>query len=77
MFIRELVHSCIRKFKLAQIRRNRHGWYQLVLNSNPQLNYFSDFEGERKWLEKWRRWVPDVSPMAYRVFSQYIGEDVN
>lgn len=77
MIIRELVHSCIRKFKLVQIRRNRHSWYQMVLKSNPQLNYFSDYEGERKWLEKWRRWVPDVSPMAYRVFSHYIGGDIN
>lgn len=77
MMIGKLIHGCIRKTKLAQIRRNRQSWYQLVLKSNPCLKDFCDFEGEKKWLEKWRRWVPDVSPMAYRVFSQYIGGDIN
>lgn len=77
MSIGVYIHEILRKLRVSQLRRNRMGWYKVVMNNNPELKNFSDTEGERRWLEKWRKWDPNVSPMAYRVFSHYLGSDMN
>ena len=69
--------NILKRIKINQYQKNRQGWYDFVIKCNPELNDFSDFEGERKWLEKWNKWVPGISSKAYRVFSQYIGGDIN
>lgn len=72
-----LIRYFLRRMKISQFRRNREGWYKRVIQCNPELKNFSNFIGEERWLEKWRKWDPGVSSMAYRIFSQYIGDEIN
>lgn len=72
-----IIKLWLKKVKNVQIRRNRLSWYKLVIKNNPEIKQFSDYDGELQWLNKWRKWNKNVSPMAYRIFSHYIGSDIN
>ncbi len=69
--------NVLKKITFYRTYRDRLEWYKNVIKNNPELNSSPSLEGERKWLEKWRKWVPNVKPMAYRVFSHYLGSDMN
>lgn len=40
------------------------------IDSNPVSN-------EKEWLSKWKSYNVKFSPLSYRIFSQYVGEDIN
>ena len=49
--------------------------YKECISLNPDLG--QPAEGECEWLEKWRKYDKKVSPLSYRIFSRYIGPDIN
>lgn len=58
------------------LTRNYLDYYKKVIACNPEiLKVRREREGE--WLQKWRKYDKHLSPLAYRVFSYYIGEDLN
>lgn len=62
-----------------------------ILSSRRRTNYIKDYkeciainpelgkpaEGEKEWLNKWRKYDRKVSLLSYRIFSRYIGPDIN
>lgn len=55
--------------------KNAHSFYSNAIKYNPLLKEPANHED--LWLKKWRVYDPKLSPLAYRVFSRYIGEDLN
>lgn len=49
--------------------------YKECIAINPELG--KPAEGENEWIEKWRKYDKRVSPLSYRIFSRYIGSDIN
>lgn len=49
--------------------------YKECIALHPELA--EPAEGEIEWLEKWRKYDKKVSPLSYRIFSRYIGPDIN
>lgn len=49
--------------------------YKECIAINPELD--KPAEGEKEWLDKWRKYDKRVSPLSYRIFSRYIGPDIN
>lgn len=52
-------------------------YYKDMYKKNPHLDISTPVEGEKEWLEKWRAIDSSVTPYAYRIFSKYIGKDIN
>lgn len=52
-----------------------HSFYKDAIEINPNLK--EPANGEDLWLKKWRIYDSKLSPLAYRVFSRYIGENIN
>lgn len=49
--------------------------YKECIEANPELA--KPAIGENEWLARWRRIDKKVSPLSYRIFSRYIGADIN
>ena len=52
-----------------------HSLYRTMVSKTPELG--KPAEGEDVWLDKWRQYDKKLSPLAYRIFSRYIGNDIN
>lgn len=50
-------------------------YYKKIIQRHPELGHPA--EGEESWLAYWREYDRDLSPLAYRVFSRYIGPDIH
>ncbi len=61
-----LYHGCVRR---------ANTFYSNAIKYNPILK--EPAKHEELWLKKWRVYDSKLSPLAYRVFSRYIGEDLN
>lgn len=69
-------------FHIIQDRRNNTirtnrclDFYKKAIKKNKELD--SPADGEKKWLERWRKYDEKLSPLAYRVFSRYIGPNID
>lgn len=69
---------------LARMIENARYWharnvfkkrYLKALSLNGILNQYVD--GENEWLKKWRQLDPHITPLQYRLFSHYIGANIN
>lgn len=70
-----IVKSSIIKW-LDELSRKRYiADYKECIALHPELD--EPAEGEIEWLEKWRKYDKKVSPLSYRIFSRYIGPDIN
>lgn len=49
--------------------------YRRVLHTHGYKNHPSP--GEAEWIRKWRQLDPHISSLQYRVFSHYIGSNIN
>ena len=49
--------------------------YHMLMKKNKISNTYVD--GERDYIEKWKRLYPKVAVEDYRLFSHYIGADIN
>ena len=50
-------------------------YYKKIIQRHPELGHPA--EGEESWLTYWREYDRDLSPLAYRIFSRYIGPDIH
>lgn len=49
--------------------------YNEIFKLHPELNKSAYYEKE--WLEKWKKYDSSIKPFSYRIFSRYIGSDIN
>lgn len=49
--------------------------YKQMINGNPELG--KPASGEQDWLNRWRQYDRHLKPYAYRIFSRYIGADLD
>ena len=64
------------RFCLYWYRQRKHEkFYHRVMN----INGIKDVEvkGEKEWLKRWSQFGIKAKPTQYRVFRQYIGDDIN
>ncbi len=73
--IKTIIKNTIDLFLYKQARKISHSFYSNAIHFNPILR--EPAEGEKEWLEKWRQYDQKLSPMAYRVFSHYIGPNLD
>ncbi len=60
-------------YRFRQIKTER--FYLLIMRKNGIANKKS--VGEKEWVEKWSQFGLKAKPTQYRVFSHYIGNDIN
>lgn len=73
--MKQLIKRIIEIYLVKQSYKSSKSFYDNAIRYNPQLKEPTD--GEKEWLEKWRQYDPKLSPMAYRVFSRYIGPNMD
>lgn len=52
-------------------------WYNEIEHRSPSLKAFSFFEAEKEWVEKWKKFDKRLSTKSFRIFSHFIGPDLN
>lgn len=72
---KQTVKSIIRNllFRIRQIGHDRS--YHLIMRKNGIANKKAN--GEKEWIEKWSQFGLKAKPTQYRVFSHYIGNEIN
>ena len=73
--MRQLIKRVIKNYVYCCRGRSYHRLYKKMITTNPELG--EPAEGEKEWLTKWRKYDPRLSPLSYRIFSRYIGNDMN
>lgn len=69
--IKQAIRSCLYWYR----QRKHEKFYHRVLH----INGIKDVEvkGEKEWLKRWSQFGIKAKPTQYRVFRQYIGDDIN
>lgn len=73
--LKDIVKKLLKRSLDKIAERGYFKLYDKMLLNCPDLDKVSD--GEEQWLEKWRRYYPNLSPLSYRIFSKYIGAEIN
>lgn len=69
------LYSTIRKWTINDAHKKL---YKKIANCNLDVyNTNTSKEGETLWKKKWSVLDSNISPLSYRIFSEYIGEDIN
>lgn len=75
IIIRNLIKNLYFKTIRNHSKRLYIKTYQSYIEKNPELAL--PMEGEKEWMEKWKKYDKNISPLSYRIFSRYIGPDIN
>lgn len=73
--MKELLRKLLRGWKIYKNRTSYNRLYNQMMQKNPELKKYAD--GEKEWLVKWRQYDKKLSPYAYRIFSRYVGNNMN
>lgn len=73
--MKELLRKLLRKLKKRHLAKGYAKVYKKCLAVNPEFKNY--VRGEEEWLAKWRKYDKSIKPTAYRIFSHYIGHNVN
>lgn len=76
MSIKTFANTILKRHRYNGSKRSYENLYKRIISSN-QFDCSKAEIGENKWLEKWRKYDSSLSPLSYRIFSRYIGEDIN
>lgn len=68
----ELIVNAVRYWRARIVFKKR---YSKVLSLNGIGN--KPVENENEWLQKWHRIDPHITALQYRVFSHYVGPNIN
>lgn len=78
----KLKQKCVQFAKWYMENRRRQGqkngylnYYKRIIKRHPEMA--TRAEGEKEWLAYWRQFDPQLTPLAYRIFSRYIGPDIH
>ncbi len=75
MSLKKAFRSGLQNWLSYNSTRIYHNLYKSMISKSPELGKVA--EGENAWLNKWREYDKRMSPLAYRIFSRYIGNDIN
>lgn len=75
-YIRKLINNKRLQRVYNSAAKGYLDYYQKVIRCNPEI-LATKRHYEEEWLRKWRKYDKKLSPLAYRVFSYYIGENIN
>lgn len=67
--------NIIEKYLYKQTVSRSISFYSNAIRYNASLGEYA--EGEGDWLKKWRTLDPKLTPLAYRVFSRYLGPNMD
>lgn len=70
-FLKKLLLEFLRKYH----SRKHYRFYKKLMKINHFHNLKED--GENDWMSKWGKLGMKVNPIYYRLFSRYIGKDIN
>lgn len=73
-FIQDIVRE---RYLFAGARRRYVNLYKQIIAHNPGMGLNVAAANEEEWLKRWRKYDKHVSPLGYRIFSKYVGEDLN
>lgn len=71
----ELIYQIQQSVRNYFLRKSYYNLYKVIYHNNPLLRKKALFED--KWLQKWKSLDSHIKIDSYRIFSRYIGEDVN
>lgn len=71
LIVKNLIVGVIIKYHCFK----QYRYYKRLLRINKILNCY--VEGENEWIKKWSVLGMNANPIYYRLFSHYIGHDVN
>lgn len=71
--MRDIINYLMKK-RYFHIKHN-DGYYKKILLDKAYLRERA--EGEDLWLNRWRKYYHALSLISYRIFSRYIGPDIN
>ncbi len=69
--VKLIIRNIIYRFR--QIKHDR--FYRQVMRKNGIAN--KTVKGEKEWIQKWSQFGLKAKPTQFRVFSHYIGENIN
>lgn len=75
MSVKAVLRSGVQKWLSYRYTKIYHDLYRTMVSKSPELG--EKAEGEEAWLDKWKRYDRNLSPLAYRIFSRFIGKDLN
>ncbi len=70
-----IYHSWQERHKQNAVRKTYLQLYKKIFALHPELNTHE--AQEYAWLNKWQTYDSSVSKASYRIFSKFIGEDIN
>jgi hypothetical protein len=70
-----LLRKLLRGLKKNNLAKGYSKVYKKCIQVNPEFKNY--VKGEEEWLAKWRKYDKSIKPIAYRIFSHYIGHDLN
>lgn len=69
--MKEAVRKVLHLWKEWQLKQSYYQLYKKIIDVNPDLGKYA--EGEEQWLQRWRKFDNTIKPTAYRIFSRYVG----
>lgn len=75
MLMKKVIKRLIRKILHFYHRGKHENFYYRVMKLNNIVNKV--VPGEKEWILRWSQFGVKASPTQYRVFSQYIGNDID
>ena len=75
MKLRKCVDQFRKYYRSYRIRESYKKLYRKIGEQNPSL--IKPVLGEKEWKEKWSKMDRNIMPYSYRIFSRFIGQDLN
>ena len=73
--VKILIQNAIDNYRYKKRAKNYIRYYNKIVSKNPEL--IKPADGEKEWLDHWRKYDKNLSPLSYRIFSRFVGEDIN
>ena len=73
--MKKFIKKIIKSYYCFSNSLKKEKYYKSLLKKNLINNIKS--KGEDKWIDKWSKLDKDINPVYYRLFSSYIGEEIN
>lgn len=73
--MKELLRRLLRGWRIYKNRRSYYRLYDQMMEKNSIPQKCAD--GEKEWLRFWRTYDKNIKPYAYRVFSRYVGKNMD
>lgn len=73
--MKELLRKLLRGWRIYKNRRSYYRLYDQMMEKNSIPQKCAD--GEKEWLQIWHSYDENIKPYAYRVFSRYVGNNMD